>query len=123
MAIYNVQLYADCGETVKRVALELGGNAPFIVFKVDSIICNLTLNRIRHIFLQSNNFGLTHPPCIPCSINLTIITLKKNINNPNFSPTVSRLGQGSSRYFFYEESENGCDVVMIWSCAPQLFCA
>ena len=80
MAIYNVQLYADCGETVKRVALELGGNAPFIVFKVDSIICNLTLNRIRHIFLQSNNFGLTHPPCIPCSINLTIITLKKTKN-------------------------------------------
>ena len=76
MAIYNVQLYADCGETVKRVALELGGNAPFIVFKVDSIICNITLSRIRHIFLQSNNFGLIHPPCIPCSINLTIITLK-----------------------------------------------
>ena len=71
MPIYNVQLYADCGETVKRVALELGGNAPFIVFKVDSIICNLTLTRIRHIFLQSNNFGLIHPPCIPCSINLT----------------------------------------------------
>ena len=52
---------------------------------------------LRIIFLQSNNFGLIHPPCIPCSINLTIITLKKNINNPNFSPTVSRLGQGSSR--------------------------
>jgi len=26
------QLYAACGETVKRIALELGGNAPFIVF-------------------------------------------------------------------------------------------
>jgi succinate-semialdehyde dehydrogenase/glutarate-semialdehyde dehydrogenase len=26
------QLYAACGNTVKRVALELGGNAPFIVF-------------------------------------------------------------------------------------------
>ena len=25
-------LYAACGETVKRIALELGGNAPFIVF-------------------------------------------------------------------------------------------
>ena len=82
MSIYNVQLYADCGETVKRVALELGGNAPFIVFKVDSIICNLTLSRIHiyTIFLQSNNFGLIHPPCIPCSINLTIITLKKTKN-------------------------------------------
>ena len=31
--IYD-QLYADCGNTVKRIALELGGNAPFIVFKV-----------------------------------------------------------------------------------------
>ncbi|MGI9205952.1 MAG: NAD-dependent succinate-semialdehyde dehydrogenase [Woeseiaceae bacterium] len=26
------QLYAACGDTVKRIALELGGNAPFIVF-------------------------------------------------------------------------------------------
>ena len=26
------QLYAACGSTVKRIALELGGNAPFIVF-------------------------------------------------------------------------------------------
>ena len=26
------QLYAACGDTVKRLALELGGNAPFIVF-------------------------------------------------------------------------------------------
>jgi succinate-semialdehyde dehydrogenase/glutarate-semialdehyde dehydrogenase len=26
------QLYAGCGSTVKRIALELGGNAPFIVF-------------------------------------------------------------------------------------------
>lgn len=26
------QLYAACGNTVKRIALELGGNAPFIVF-------------------------------------------------------------------------------------------
>ncbi|MGI9199552.1 MAG: NAD-dependent succinate-semialdehyde dehydrogenase [Woeseiaceae bacterium] len=26
------QLYAACGSTVKRVALELGGNAPFVVF-------------------------------------------------------------------------------------------
>ena len=31
--IYD-QLYSDCGDTVKRIALELGGNAPFIVFKV-----------------------------------------------------------------------------------------
>ena len=27
------QLYASCGNTVKRIALELGGNAPFIVFE------------------------------------------------------------------------------------------
>jgi succinate-semialdehyde dehydrogenase/glutarate-semialdehyde dehydrogenase len=26
------QLYAACGDTVKRIALELGGNAPFVVF-------------------------------------------------------------------------------------------
>ena len=28
----GLQLYAACGDTVKRIALELGGNAPFVVF-------------------------------------------------------------------------------------------
>jgi succinate-semialdehyde dehydrogenase/glutarate-semialdehyde dehydrogenase len=27
------QLYAACGDTIKRIALELGGNAPFVVFE------------------------------------------------------------------------------------------
>ena len=28
------KLYGQCSSTIKRVALELGGNAPFIVFEV-----------------------------------------------------------------------------------------
>ena len=30
------KLYGQCSSTIKRVALELGGNAPFIVFEVST---------------------------------------------------------------------------------------
>jgi len=45
------KLYADCGGTVKRVALELGGNAPFIVFKsadLDKAVAGLMGAKFRN---------------------------------------------------------------------------
>jgi len=45
------KLYADCGDTVKRVALELGGNAPFIVFKsadLDKAVAGLMGAKFRN---------------------------------------------------------------------------
>jgi len=60
------QLYADCGATIKRVALELGGNAPFIVFKelkvgdgekagttIGPIINSRQLERVERIVKES----------------------------------------------------------------------
>ena len=43
---YSSQLYKECGSTVKRVALELGGNAPFLIFEV--------IVFVKKIFLSSS---------------------------------------------------------------------
>ena len=44
-------LYGLCSSTVKRVALELGGNAPFLVFEsadVDSAVSGLMAAKFRN---------------------------------------------------------------------------
>ena len=45
-----------CGDSVKRVALELGGNAPFLVFQVICVLYNINT---MYIALYNNTLHCT----------------------------------------------------------------
>ena len=63
-------LYSQCGDTIKRLSLELGGNAPFIVFNSADIQKALTgaMNaKFRNSGQVNYNSSPSHSPSLPYS--------------------------------------------------------
>lgn len=116
------QLYASCGQSIKRVALELGGNAPFIVFDdadinkaVDDAI-NARFYNSGQICVGANRFFIHESIYHDFSTALANKVAKLTVGNPlekttNIGPMINQKAKHRLTQLVDDAKTHGAQVI------------